>query len=260
MFVKKVISSVIILLAFIQTYGQGYIPDDTRTLFIKEFSGGGFIHNNGWGLIARYTKYSIKDVKVNYEFNFARLKHPREVKIVNPIVQNAKSYVFARLNTFYVVRIGVGSDKLLFDKSFKDGVEVRGNFLVGHTAGLAKPNYIQYWGPDKNPLFDQPDVVKYNPGIHNPFDILGSAGFSNGLNETTYHPGVFVKAGLHFDWSKSDERIKALEVGTTMDLFADKVPIMADEICNNAGNCISTNANKQLFLTFYANILLGKKW
>ena len=57
-----------------------------------------------------------------------------------------------------------------------------------------------------------------------------------------------MKSGFAFDWAQSDDAIKSLEVGATLDAYYKKVPIMILE--NNA----------LLYPNIYLSLQFGKKW
>ena len=70
----------------------------------------------------------------------------------------------------------------------------------------------------------------------------------NGLNEIKVYPGVFLKAGLNFEFGKLNSKIRALEAGGVLEYFPKAIPIMAFNPANN------------VFMTFYINFSLGKRY
>jgi hypothetical protein len=57
-----------------------------------------------------------------------------------------------------------------------------------------------------------------------------------------------VKSGFTFDWAQSDDAIKSLEVGATLDLYYKEVPLM---ILDN---------NSFYYPNLYLSLQFGKKW
>ncbi|MFT7297529.1 MAG: hypothetical protein ACI81S_000669 [Sphingobacteriales bacterium] len=248
--VNRIFSALIVLFAFSASAiaQTKVIPDDSKLLYLKEFSGGPIIHSGGWGMTLRYSKLTVKEVKLLYELDIVNLKHPKEIKIVNPFREEARSYVFGKKNVFIPIRTGIGSDKLLFDKAMKSGVEVRVSGVAGLSHGIIKPVYLRIL---KDVPSSNTQVERYDETRHNRQNILGSAGFFEGIDQIGYLPGLFVKGGLSFDWGKDDEKIKALEVGAVIDAYISQAPILAT---------FNGSENKQYFITFYATVLFGKKW
>ena len=67
-------------------------------LYRNEQSFGIILHSNGWGINYNRGKHVTGYKKRMFEFDFVGMKHPKEVKTVHN--ENAKSYVYGKLNTF----------------------------------------------------------------------------------------------------------------------------------------------------------------
>jgi hypothetical protein len=67
------------------------------------------------------------------------------------------------------------------------------------------------------------------------------------LGETSFLPGVYGRASVHFAWGAYDEYVKALDIGIMLELYPREVPIMliAD--------------NDPYFINLYLNLQLGKR-
>lgn len=225
--------------------------ESVRFVYKKEWSGGATIHNRGFGAILRYAVIPSNFMKIQFEAEIVKMKHAKEIKVVNPYYNNSKSYVYGKENVFYPFRTGVGSQFLIFDRAPKDGVEISATFMGGASWGLLKPVYLEVLKDSNNPF--EPVLVseKFNKNLHDERNILGYSGFIKGLNEMSMIPGIYVKSGLNFDWASKDERIMGVETGVVVDYFFKEVPIMAE---------FQNIKNQRAFISLYATILFGKKY
>jgi hypothetical protein len=244
----------IALLPFMAMAQQGPVvktEEQTRFVYKKEWAGGFSISNRGLGGNLRYSIVPGNFIKTMFELEVAKIRHPKEVKIVNPFYSNSKSYVYGKENSFFAVRTGIGSQFLIFDKAPKEGVEVSFVAMGGASWGVLKPIYLEIIQDNINP-FD-PIIVseRFDKNRHNPSNILGYSGFNKGLSELGLIPGLYLKSGLSFDWSVRDDKVLSLEAGTVVDYYAKPVPIMAE---------FDNIKNQRLFLSLYVTVLFGKKY
>jgi hypothetical protein len=234
-------------------YGTLKVPSEVDVIYSKKSQGGIFIHSNGFGLGYKFGKLTPMSGfrSLVYEFELVTLRHPKEIKIVNPILPESKGYVFGKINDFFALRLSVGLDNLLYDKAKIDGVEIGYNVGVGPIIGFLKPVYVNVFKRD-NEAKIYIDLERYDPdNTHTqPAEIYGGAGFFTGLGQTRPIPGVQGKFAMSFDWAKEETKINCLETGITLDVFPSKVPIFAS---------FEDDMNKQVFLNFFAKVSIGKK-
>ena len=225
--------------------------ENIKFVYKKEWSGGASISNRGFGGLVRYAIIPSNFMKIQFEAEIVKVKHPKEVKVVNPYYNNAKSYVYGKDNMFYPFRTGIGTQFLIFDKAAKDGVEVSATVMGGASWGLLKPVYLEVIKDNNNPF--EPELVseRFNKNLHDERNILGYSGFSKGLNELGVVPGLYLKSGFNFDWGTKDDKILMLETGAVLDVYFTEVPIMAE---------FQNVKNKNSFISLYATILFGKKY
>lgn len=183
-----------------------------------------------------------------FESDIVGLKHPKEIKTVNRYFDNAKSYVYGKLNTFNSLRVGTGIQQVLYSKAEKNGIEIRLVYSGGLSLGILKPVYLNIL--KDNGKFGEKgiSVEKYNPEEHYIDNIYGRAPFTEGLDELGFRPGLYGRLGFNFEYAPIFEDVKSIEVGATVDAFPKDIPIMA------------FIDNKQLFLSFYITIMYGRKW
>ena len=228
---------------------QGSIFDDERTLYAKEISGGFIAHGDGWGLNFQHGKYTTARMRRELGLEIVGMKHPKEVKSFNPYYEDSRGYFYGKINSLILIRPTFGGKYQVTDKIRRGGVEVNVLWGIGPSIGMLKPVYLQIGKP--NIPYETIVVERYDPDVHFVDDIFGRASWFNGFSESTFVVGGFGRVGVNFEHSSENAGLKAIEVGATLDAFAEKVPIMAE---------IEGVTNKQFFLEFYASLQFGKKY
>lgn len=242
-------ANLLVLPYYAFTQDNPYEYEEEKPVLLKnEFVFGVNIHTSGWGFDFRKGKNLTAAKKRMFEAEIVNMKHPKEVRSVNPYFDNAKSFFYGKLNSVIVMRAAIGQQQILFDKSERSGVEVRFNYTAGLSLGLAKPVYLNILYPTAFEGEYEVVVEKYNPEKHYVDNIYGRAPFTEGIGETNVYPGGYAKLGLSFEYGAMHDDVKAIETGITVDAYAKKLPIMAE------------TTNNQFFFNFYINILYGRKW
>jgi hypothetical protein len=217
-----------------------------RILLKKEYTGGIIAHNLGFGINFRIGRNKTFFNSRIIDIAIVSMKHPKQVRVINPYYYNSRSYVYGKLNHVYMLRGGYGYKKLLNRKPYWGGVELRLLYQGGISIAFAKPVYLYFW--DESYAFIKEEM--YNPEnfYHSSEYIYGRAPFVSGLDKIKIYPGIFVQAGLNFEFGKLNSKIRALEGGATLEYFPIPIPIMA------------FNPEQSLFATFYLNFQLGKRY
>lgn len=244
---KPILFFLLGFLILFQNPAQAQIADvikEPDLLLKKHFTGNLFIHNLGWGFGVRYGKMKNIRRDLVYEFDFLKMKHPKEVRSFNPAVPNPAAYIYGKLNSMFITRYGLGYHKLLFEKGEKNGLQIRYNLSGGFDLGILKPVYLEII----ESVIDFRVPRKYDPNLHFNDNIYGSADFSYGLDELFVRPGIYGKFAMIFEFSEYNEDYRSIETGITIDYFPQKVPVMA------------FIDNKNAFISFYLSIHLGKRW
>lgn len=228
------------------------IPKDEdiydSVLYSKEISGGVIFHNLGWGAEFRKGKNITVFKKRLFEFDFVGMKSPKQIKTYNIYFINAKRYVYGKLNYVYILRGGIGLQKLLNRKPYWGGVELRYFYYGGVSLGFAKPVYLYILNFTSSIYEYEITTEKYDPEKHFYDNIYGRAPFTKGLEQTKLYPGIYAKFGVNFEFGIFKSKISALEIGTVIDFFPKAIPIMA------------FNKSKNLFVTIYLSINFGKRY
>ena len=211
-------------------------------LYRKENHGGVFVHDKGFGIFYRNGVHKTGKIKRFYEFDFLNMKHPKEYKNTSPY---DNKYVFGKINSFLLLRTGIGHHRVLHAKDQRKGIEVRYHYYFGSSMGFLKPVYldvIKNETSNKLIVSQKPDPLNQVVG-----EIYGKSRFTKGLNELKIEPGLYGKFGFSFEYSTFDEVVRAIETGIVMDAFSKKVPIMSNTV------------NNQVFVSFYISLVFGKK-
>lgn len=241
---KLLITAVLFLYGIHAIYGQGELNEEQKIFFRNERSFAILLNTDGFGLSYREGKRIDYLNKNLLEIEMCTLKHPKEVKLQNPYFQAPGTFVFGKINSVFLLRGGIGRQHEIFKKADLGGVAIRYFYTGGPVIAFCKPIYYkilenisQYEYQIKKEKFD---IKKHEPNL-----IYGRAEFTKGLNETKLVPGIYVKAGFNFEYSKQDKIIHAIEIGAQTDLFPKKISIMA------------TATNKAIFFSLFASYRFG---
>jgi hypothetical protein len=225
-------------------YAQDIAEADTVDmgyLLRKEKSGNLMLHTLGYGAGYRFGINKTYFKNRMFEFDLLEMRAPNQARRYNENFPNPRSYVYGKLNSLYIIRAGIGRQHLINRKPYWGGVEVRGFYYGGLDIGLAKPIYLNiayYSVIDNQIVVDRIALERYNPDEHFPYigvnlnclcDIYGRGPILSGFEKIKIYPGIYAKAGFNFEFSALNDRIKAVEVGGTIDIFPQKVPVMAFE-------------------------------
>ena len=217
-------------------------------LFRKELSASAIIHNNGWGIEFRAGKNRSIFNKLMFEANLIEMKDSKEIKSINPFFTNTRSYFYGKLNAVYMLRTGVGQQRMLNRKPYYGGVELRLFYSGGLSTAFAKPVYLNIIELEEGSYRYITITERYNPEDHFPDNIYGRASFFKGFNQLAVYPGIYAKAGLSVDFGTLNQRPKIIEAGVAFDLFPKGIPMMAFKDPD------------QFFMTLYLSFGIGKRY
>jgi hypothetical protein len=241
---KLLIIAVLLLFSAVSLHAQGELDVQQKAFFRNERSFAILLNTDGIGISYRGAKRIDYLNKRILEIEAGTLKHPKEYKISNPYTQSTGTFVFGKLNSVVYVRGGIGRQHELYKKADLGGIAIRYFYSAGPVIALYKPIFYRVLYPISVSEFDL-KVEKFNVSIAMPQDIYSRASFTKGLDETKLLPGLFLKGGFNFEYSKQDKVIHAIEVGAQINAFPKKIPIMA------------SNDNKALFLSLFVSYRFG---
>lgn len=226
-------------------------------LLTKSLSGGVQVRTDGWALfmdmefLYGHADFGNQNYNTHFqerlvELSFGEIKHPKEVKTnsnVPGMPFEPGGYILGKINSFYQANLGYGYRRLIAGKPDNGTVSIHWTYLGGFSGGLLKPYYLN--------LMNQ-GLAKYSKDIESDFiaqsNIMGKAKFSEGLDEVEFVPGLFLKTGLHFDFTKRKKALMGIETGLTASYYFKEVPQMVGQDV------------QQLFYSFYLSIQIGGRW
>ena len=244
----KNILIIITVLCTSSLFSQRPQEEEKLVRISKEVWVGVTAHTDGFGLNYNTAKFKTYKSKSLLNIEFFSVKDNKEYKIYGAPDENAKKYVYGKLNSLGIFRVGMGRRKVLIEKLRDRGVQLAFNWSTGTSIGFTKPVYLEVLKFDILDNLVGISSEKYDPNVHTFFDIYGKARWSSGLFETKLTPGAYFKFGLEFDYSLTREVINAIELGFIIDGFYKPIKIMAE---NNA---------KYAFPNLYLNFSLGNKF
>jgi hypothetical protein len=234
---------------------------DMGFLLRREKSANVMLHTLGYGFGYRigYNKTFYKNRML--EFDLLEMRAPNQIKRYNDNFPNPRGYFYGKLNYLYILRTGIGRQYLVNRKPYWGGVEVRAFAYGGLDVGFARPSYlyIAYYkvDPINNQYYvDRIALERYDPDKHFPnpvslvnnFDIYGRGPILSGFDHIKLYPGLYLKGGFNFEFSSQNDKIQALEIGGTVDIFPKAVPVMAFRDPN------------LFFITGYLSFHFGKRY
>jgi hypothetical protein len=224
---------------------------ENMILYNREKTYSVILHNLGWGFQYRTGKRVTYFKTRMIEVEFLTMRSYKQVKVLNPYVPNSRKYVYGKMNDAFFLHGGLVWKKLLNRKPYGGGVEIRANYGGGLSLGFAKPYYlyVMYFYELPGGSFNYfLQTERFDPSQQSWDDIYGRAPFSEGLGEITVHPGIYLKAGLNFEYGTRSTKIKAIEIGGTIDILPSGLTIMA------------SSADQIFFPSIYLNFSFGKRF
>lgn len=228
----KLLIGISLFLMYTPLWAQGELNPDARVMTTNEHSFLFAVNSNGTMFSFQHGKRIDGFRKRTIDFDFAYVKHPKEIRVENPYYQNQKKFVFGKLYTMFAFRVGMGKQREIYSIFDKGGIAIRYHYEMGALLGIMKPNYYEV--VDSTLIVNNVEYIylsdkQFDYNIHQRSDIYSRSSFFKGIDETKFIPGGFIKAGLSFVFSEKQEAINALEVGAILDVFTKPIQIMATE-------------------------------
>ncbi len=228
-----------------QEAGRG--GDKPETVFTHRWEMGMTLHTRGMGAHVELGTYRGVGKVSTWSLEVASMKHPKEVRSFNPVYEQAKSYVFGKVNAAYMARLGWGKRTIATPKLRNGAVAIGWKYAFGPCVALTKPVYLEIGYPDIP--YSYVLIERYDPSIHGTDDIYGRAGALNGILEMRPQPGAFARVAIDFAYGGQREFLRTASVGANLDAFLTPVEIMAP----------STGQNDRLFLTLFVHWSFGRQ-
>ena len=241
---KLLISTLILVLGAGYVFSQGDLNEQQKVFFRNERTIAVLLNTDGWGLSYRQGKRIDFLNKKIIDVDFGTLRDSKEVKLSNPYYQTPGTFVFGKLNFVFYLRGGYGHQHEIYKKADLGGVAIRFFYSGGPVVAFCKPIYYKILVPYNSTEFTI-EEQKFDIKKHDPTMIYGKASFFKGFNELKLVPGLFIKSGFNFEYSKEDKIIHAIELGAQINAFPKTIPIMA------------TEKNKAIFFSMFASYRFG---
>ncbi len=240
---KLLITVVTIICGASVLNAQGDLNEQQVIFFRNERTFAVLLNSDGIGINYREARRVDYLNKNFFEFELGTLKHPREYRQSNYYTQG--SFVFGKVNTAIYIRGDIGRQHEIFKKADLGGVAIRYFYAGGPALAIYKPIYYRVLYPLSTNFEYEIREEKFDIQIHDPSLIYGKASFLKGFNETRVLPGLFVKGGFNFEYSREDKIIHAIEIGAALSAYPRKIPIM------------ETSDNRAVLLSLFASYRFG---
>lgn len=212
--------------------------------YYKQSALGVQLRTNGWAAFYEIGRMKSPRFANLYTLEFSEIKHNKEERFQN--IENffGNSFIYGKRANFYQLKLGFGQQYIFGQKGNKNGVAVLGIYSAGLSAGLEKPYYLEV---QDNEGYRADIKYEDDTTLFLSNNILGSSGFSKGLNEMKLNPGAYVKGALRFDFGRFNESIQAIEIGVSADVYSKKMQMMVQ------------NPGKQFFVQGHLAFIFGRR-
>ncbi|RMG30281.1 MAG: hypothetical protein D6730_02745 [Bacteroidetes bacterium] len=212
--------------------------------------------NLGAGFHVHYYRGNEQQQMV-FGVDFHSVKSVHETPVSSAFGDQGKDFVYGKQNYFYIFTPSVGIQKNLIPAGGGNLINVRVGLQAGPAIGLLNPYYVEIFEPIRNPgngqaYYGYRIVAAYNPAEHTYDEIIGKAGLLASKFKIKAQVGVSLRANALIDFTRNPRYVSGLQIGLNADLFANKVPIMAE-----FGNKIQ---NQQYFLAGNLGLVFGSRW
>jgi hypothetical protein len=238
---KRLYSVILILfISGFSLYSQEIEIGDPETLVVRnrQWDIYGALHTNGVGIGFRIGKEPNIHMRNGFDIEYTYYRHFKERRTR---LDYSQVIVYGKLNYFGQLRGGYGLTRVLNGKPYWGGVEVGYFFYGGLSVGFSVPVYLKIYNGES------PVSERYDPEKHNQGNILYKDSFWKGVKNIKVHPGIYVKTGMSFDFSRNDALVIKLDFGVAADVYYSPVEKMA------------FSPKQYILLTGFVSIHLGKR-
>ncbi|MBK8747381.1 MAG: hypothetical protein IPM04_05820 [Saprospiraceae bacterium] len=232
------------------------LPQTKGVIYNREHNIDLRLNTNGYTL--GLTKGKIKTFykTSTFFFDITLHKDPRENRQNNKVIfartnETSTPFVYGKVNSLYSLKAGKGIKRYWSDKASKRGVMVGYIVEGGLTLGILQPYYLKVAEIDAETGLPSLKEITYSGGNEAKYldnsRIFGRSNIFKGILESTLVPGVHFQTGIHCDFGKYDNFIKALEVGTMINVFTQPIELMVNQ------------PKRPFLVNFYLSLQFGKR-
>jgi hypothetical protein len=213
----------------------------------SEISAGFRLNTDGWSIFVDKGYVRSNETKLRDQFYNIRLfqveveehKDAKEIKrslndqTPSGGTQKTKPFIFGKINNFYALKLGYGVRRMIAGKPEPGTVSIHLVAAGGLSLGMEKPYYVDGYVPQDNFGTLVPATFKYTDSTKEAFlterYIRGGAGFTKGLGEMQFVPGIHFKTALHFDFAANRHTVMAVETGVNFEYYTRAIQLMANQ-------------------------------
>lgn len=242
---RLLIGIVLFCVIVFEAFPQGELDEQQKVFFRNERSFAFLLNTDGIGFSYRFAKRLDYLNKRLIEIDAGTLKNAKEYR--QRTIYQGGSFVFGKLNSTFFLRGGLGHQHELYKKADLGGIAIRYFYSGGPVFAISKPIYYRVISQIPGGSANEVTILeqKYDVSIVSPAEIYGKSGFTKGLKETKFTPGLYAKGGFNFEYSKEDRAIHAIEIGGQVNAFPKEIPILA------------AIENKKIFFSLFVSYRFG---
>jgi hypothetical protein len=212
----------------VQVFGQNEAITEAQLFYRKRVQLGANLNSSGLGGINFKYGWQKTGTKKNMlDVELARIRHSKETRIYGSS-ETPNQYTFGRLNMLFALRTGYGQTIFLTERPYKNAIQVNFNYALGIHTAILKPIYLDVYRPNLDGFGGYVVSERYDPDKHdNKSRIFGSSSFFQGIGNTSLQFGAYGKASISIEWGDYADEFHALEAGVVLDVFPDRLPLMA---------------------------------
>src|SRR5215467_15023416 len=127
----------VLLLSALFVQAQTSQNESKGIVYQKEWSLGGMLHTQGWGIFYEKGKYIDFRNKRFFQIQFTQLKNPKETRQASDYgysylgQQAPRPFVYGKENNFYPLNVMIGRQHMFAERAEKSGVEVGFKYMGG---------------------------------------------------------------------------------------------------------------------------------
>lgn len=216
------------------------------------------LNTNGWSGGLYYLQQKSPGKKTVWQLYFSEIRHEKEAKqqrTANTYASLGKNtpYIFGKINNAYTLQLGYGREQMLFPALLNGNMSVGLRYTAGPALALLKPYYLNLVYVDYIPgPVPRLETERYSADnkehFLQPGFILGNGGWSKGLGEMKYIPGLFAELAFTLEPDRPKSFVKTITIGGNAAFYTSGIEIMAER------KAYAYQAS------FFVGLALGKRW
>lgn len=220
---RFLILSVLFLISVSQIFAQQADKIVKKPLLKYESSFGINLNSDGWGFGYRYGKSKTFTNKKTWDISLSFIRDSKQYRIYPYYDNSAKSFFYGKRINFYSLQVLRGRQKIISEKPYWGGVELRYFYFGGLNIGIGNPVYVYVIDYDNGGILK---LERYDPRLHDLDNIWGRGPYVKGLSSLEIHPGLSFKIGINAEFGPYQESSKSIEAGVVVDAYGIPVQIM----------------------------------